>query len=67
MHLLETARALRFEANLPKRFQGECILTVFYIINRFPSKDIGNKTPYEIIFQQKPEYEHMKFLGVCLF
>lgn len=24
-HLLETARALMFEANLPKRFLGECI------------------------------------------
>ncbi|KAJ9561853.1 LOW QUALITY PROTEIN: hypothetical protein OSB04_007013 [Centaurea solstitialis] len=64
-HLLETARALRFEANLPKVFWGECVLTAAYIINRLPSKVIRNKTPYEIIFQQRPDYEHMKVFG-CL-
>ncbi|GJU49715.1 putative RNA-directed DNA polymerase [Tanacetum coccineum] len=30
-HLLETARALRFEANLPIRFWGECILTAAHV------------------------------------
>lgn len=64
-HLLETARALRFEANLPKRFWGECILTAAYIINRLPSKVIKNKTPYEIVWNQTPEYSHMKVFG-CL-
>nr|GEV91432.1 retrovirus-related Pol polyprotein from transposon TNT 1-94 [Tanacetum cinerariifolium] len=39
-NLLETARALRFEVNIPKRFWGECILTAAYIINRLPSKDV---------------------------
>ncbi|GJV12683.1 retrovirus-related pol polyprotein from transposon TNT 1-94 [Tanacetum coccineum] len=47
-HLLETARALRFEANLPTRFWGECVLTAAYVINRMPSDVIGNKTPYEV-------------------
>nr|GFA80379.1 putative ribonuclease H-like domain-containing protein [Tanacetum cinerariifolium] len=46
-HLLETAWALRFEANLPTRFWGECVLIDAYIINRMPSDVIGNKTPYE--------------------
>ena len=64
-HLLETARALRFEANLPKGFWGECVLTAAYIINRLPSKVTKDKTPYEIIFHQKPDYEIMKIFG-CL-
>ncbi|KAI3785071.1 hypothetical protein L1987_44183 [Smallanthus sonchifolius] len=46
-HLLETARALQFEANLPKRFWGECILTTTYVVNRLPSKVTRNITPYE--------------------
>lgn len=41
-HLIETAQALRFEANLPKRFWGECVLTAAYIINRLPSIIIEN-------------------------
>ncbi|KAJ0493602.1 putative RNA-directed DNA polymerase [Helianthus annuus] len=64
-HLLETARALRFEANLPKRFWGECVLTAAYVINRLPSKVIGNKTPFELLHNQKPDYDFMRTFG-CL-
>lgn len=60
-HLLEIARAIRFQASIPKRFWGECILTAAYIINRLPSKVIDNKTPYELIWNDKPKYDHMKF------
>lgn len=64
-HLIETARALRFEANLPKRFWGECVLTAAYLINRLPSIVIENRTPYETIFGQKPDYHFTKIFG-CL-
>lgn len=64
-HLLEVTRALRFEVMLPIKFWGECILTTTYIINRSPSKVIRHKIPFEILFKQKPDYEHMKAFG-CL-
>ncbi|KAI3680226.1 hypothetical protein L2E82_50551 [Cichorium intybus] len=64
-HLLEIARALRFEGKLPIRFWGECVLTAAYIVNRLPSKVIKYKTPYEILFRRKPSYDHMRVLG-CL-
>nr|GFC07462.1 putative ribonuclease H-like domain-containing protein [Tanacetum cinerariifolium] len=64
-HLFETARALRFEANISKKFWGECILTVAYIINRLPSKVIKNKTPYELVWNEEPKYEDLRIFG-CL-
>ncbi|KAM0021620.1 putative RNA-directed DNA polymerase [Helianthus debilis subsp. tardiflorus] len=64
-HLLETARALKFEANLPTRFWGECVLTATHIINRIPSDVIDGKTPYELLHDKLPSYEHLKVFG-CL-
>ncbi|KAJ0432465.1 putative RNA-directed DNA polymerase, Protochlorophyllide reductase [Helianthus annuus] len=64
-HLLETARALMFQACLPLKFWGECIQAATYIINRLPSKVINNRTPYEIIFGEEPDYDRMKVFG-CL-
>nr|GEX28254.1 putative ribonuclease H-like domain-containing protein [Tanacetum cinerariifolium] len=64
-HLLETVRALKFEAKLSSKFWGECIMTAAHIINRLPSKTIRNKAPYEIIYDQKPNYEFLKVFG-CL-
>ncbi|GJV29321.1 putative RNA-directed DNA polymerase [Tanacetum coccineum] len=62
-HLLETARALKIEANLPIKFWGECILTATYIINRLPSKVIEDKTPCELLYGEKPSYDHMRVIG----
>ncbi|XP_074304290.1 uncharacterized protein LOC141638672 [Silene latifolia] len=62
-HLLETARAMRLHANLPKRFWGECILAATHVINLLPSKVIGWKTPFEKLMGKQPDYSHLRIIG----
>ena len=64
-HILNVARALRFQANLPIKFWGECVLTAGYLINRTPSKLLGGKTPYEILFGRPSSYNYIRTFG-CL-
>ncbi|KAH9718013.1 retrovirus-related pol polyprotein from transposon RE1 [Citrus sinensis] len=64
-HLLNVGRALRFQANLPLNFWGECILSAAYIINHTPTPLLDGKNPYELLHGKPPPYAHFRSFG-CL-
>lgn len=66
-HILNVARALRFQANLPIYFWGEAILAAVHLINRTPSPLFKNKTPYEILFGNAPSYNMIRVFGSLCF
>ncbi|XP_074302927.1 uncharacterized protein LOC141637261 [Silene latifolia] len=66
-HLLETARALKIQGNLPIKFLGDCILTATYLINLMPSPIIDNNTPFKLIFGVDPLYDNLRVFGCVCF
>jgi hypothetical protein len=57
-HLLNVARFLKFQANLPLKFWGDCILIAAYLINCIPTPNLSNSSPYELL-HAKPPFDHI--------
>jgi hypothetical protein len=49
-HLLEVARALLFQMNVPKQFWADVVSTACFLINRMPSSVLAGATPHSILF-----------------
>lgn len=64
-HLLDTTRSLMLHVGMPKRLWGECIRTATYLINRMPMKVLDWKSPFEVLFNRVPSFDHLSVVG-CL-
>ncbi|KAL2935935.1 Retrovirus-related Pol polyprotein from transposon TNT 1-94 [Bienertia sinuspersici] len=64
-NILEMARALRMQGGLPLRLWGDSVLAAVYITNRLPTSVLGNKSPYEVLYNKLPNYKCMRSFG-CL-
>lgn len=63
-YLIEMARCLLIDSKLNSRYWGEAVNTANYLQNRLPSRTIpDNKTPYEMLYNKKPNVDHIRIFG----
>lgn len=49
-HIVDTARTLLVNANVPLKFWGDDVLTAGYLINRMPSSVLNNQVPHSLLY-----------------
>ena len=51
------------DSELLKTFSVEALVTAIYLQNRSPTKPVEGKTPYEVVYGEKPNVGHLKVFG----
>ncbi|KAI1003263.1 hypothetical protein K3495_g4940 [Podosphaera aphanis] len=51
------------EASLPTNLWPETVICAGYIANRTPIRQLGWKTPFEVVYGSKPGYSHLRIFG----
>ena len=59
--IVESARSMMFHSNLSVNFWAEAVNTAVYLKNRSPI------TPYECLFNRKPDVAHLRVFGCIAF
>lgn len=66
-HLLETARDIRFHANLPLKFWGDCLLAATLLINLMPSLVFHWKISYHFLMNKPPNLSFLRVIECLCF
>lgn len=64
-HLLNVARSLYFQPNIPLSYWPECVSTTAFHINRTPTPVLNNRTPFEVLYKKIPDFSFLRVFG-CL-
>ena len=65
--LVETARLMMSHAKMPVEFWAEAISTAAYLRNRSPTISLPGITPFECLFNRKPDVSNLKVFGCLAF
>nr|GFA84720.1 zinc finger, CCHC-type [Tanacetum cinerariifolium] len=61
--VLSTTRSMMKAMKLPLTFWAEAVKHAIYILNRVPTIALVDKTPYEALYNRKPNLENLRIFG----
>jgi hypothetical protein len=62
-HLIQCALALLSQFNLPISYWSYVVSTAAHLINKLPTPNLSNKSPWESLFHTKPTLPHLRTFG----
>ncbi|CAN1222790.1 Retrovirus-related Pol polyprotein from transposon TNT 1-94 [Linum grandiflorum] len=66
-HILDLTRALLLESRVPSHFWVETVRTVVYLVNRQPTPVLAHRSPFETLYDRKPNYARLRVFGCTCF
>ncbi|GJV69782.1 zinc finger, CCHC-type containing protein [Tanacetum coccineum] len=61
--VLSTMRSMMKAMKLPLTFWAKAVRHTIYILNRVPTRALIDKTPYEALYNRKPNMENLRIFG----
>ncbi|GKA34551.1 zinc finger, CCHC-type containing protein [Tanacetum coccineum] len=61
--VLSTTRSMKKAMKLPLTFWAKAVKHALYILNKVPTRALVDKTPYEALYNRKPNLEHLRIFG----
>uniref|UniRef100_A0A2N9GMZ0 Integrase catalytic domain-containing protein n=1 Tax=Fagus sylvatica TaxID=28930 RepID=A0A2N9GMZ0_FAGSY len=66
-HLIQCALALLSESKLPISYWSYAVSTAAHLINRLPTPNLKQKTPWELLFHKPPDIQYLRTFGCQCF
>ena len=64
--VMEMARSMLKDKNLPNKFWAEAVYTAVYLQNRLPTKAVNKRTPLKAWSGHRPSVSHLRIFGcIC--
>lgn len=66
-HIVELGLAMLAHASMPLKFWDEAFLTSIHLINRLPTPNLNNSSPFSLLYNKSPSYSHLRVFGCLCF
>ncbi|POV96359.1 hypothetical protein PSHT_15173 [Puccinia striiformis] len=61
--IADMGRTILIDSPLPKEFWSYAFIWAAHVLNRLPNSASGDKTPFEALFDKKPQFDHFRVFG----
>ena len=65
--IMNMVRCILIDTGMPKFLRGEICEITTYIINRFPHRVLGGKSPYSKLYSTNPDLASLRIIGARAF